>query len=88
MEPFASSETFAVKDLQAAIDWYSKLLGRGPDARPAPEIAEWNFEDGRYLQLYELPESAGSGCLCLMALAETSARSLAVIQATEVRSIH
>ena len=55
----------AVKDLNAAIQWYAKLLGRQPDSRPMPEVAEWKFERGGWLQVYHLPERAGSGSFTL-----------------------
>lgn len=55
----------AVKDLNAAIDWYAKLLGKQPDSRPMPEVAEWKFERGGWLQVYQLPERAGSGSFTL-----------------------
>jgi hypothetical protein len=55
----------AVKDLNAAIEWYARLLGKQPDSRPMPEVAEWKFERGGWLQVYQLPERAGSGSFTL-----------------------
>jgi predicted enzyme related to lactoylglutathione lyase len=55
----------AVKDLKAAVAWYEQLLGRPADSRPMPEIAEWKFERGGWLQVYELPERAGHGSFTL-----------------------
>ena len=55
----------AVKDLNAAVDWYGKVLGKRPDSRPMPEVAEWKFERGGWLQVYKLPERAGSGSFTL-----------------------
>ena len=55
----------AVKDLKTAIEWYAKLLGKLPDSRPMPEVAEWKFERGGWLQVYQLPERAGSGSFTL-----------------------
>lgn len=54
----------AVKDLNAAAQWYEKLFGR-PPSRPMPELAEWRFERGGWLQVYQLPERAGSGSFTL-----------------------
>ena len=51
----------AVKDLIAAVKWYEKVLGKPPDSRPMPEVAEWKFERGGWLQVYQLPARAGSG---------------------------
>lgn len=55
----------AVRDLEAAIDWYRKVLERPPDSRPMPEVAEWKFERGGWLQVYQLPERAGAGSCTL-----------------------
>jgi hypothetical protein len=54
----------AVKDVKSAAQWYEKMLG-SPPARPMPEVAEWRFERGGCLQVYELPERAGSGSFTL-----------------------
>ena len=58
--------SIAVKDLSAAVAWYQRVLGKPPDSRPTPELAEWAFEDGGRLQLYALPERAGSGSVTLV----------------------
>ena len=54
----------AVKDLNSATKWYERLFGR-PASRPMPEVAEWSFERGGWLQVYQLPERAGSGSFTL-----------------------
>lgn len=55
----------AVKDLKAAVAWYEQLLRRPADSTPMPELAEWKFERGGWLQVYELPERAGHGSFTL-----------------------
>jgi predicted enzyme related to lactoylglutathione lyase len=55
----------AVKDLKAVTAWYEKLFGRRADSTPMPEVAEWKFERGGWLQVYELPERAGAGSCTL-----------------------
>ena len=55
----------AVKDLNAAIKWYEAIF-RKPPSRPMPEVAEWSFERGGWLQVYQAPERAGSGSLTLV----------------------
>jgi hypothetical protein len=57
--------SMAVKDLAAASAWYEKILGRPADSRPMPEVAEWKFERGGWLQIYQRPERAGSGSCTL-----------------------
>jgi hypothetical protein len=35
-------------DLSAAENWYTKLLGRGPDNRPMDTLVQWElFDQGR-----------------------------------------
>ena len=55
----------AVKDLKAAAAWYEKILRRPADSTPMPEVAEWKFERGGWLQVYQLPERAGHGSCTL-----------------------
>jgi predicted enzyme related to lactoylglutathione lyase len=55
----------AVRDLQGAVAWYEKVLGKAPDSRPMPEVAEWKFARGGWLQVYQLPERAGAGSFTL-----------------------
>jgi predicted enzyme related to lactoylglutathione lyase len=57
--------SLAVKDLTAAVAWYQALLGRAADSRPMPEVAEWKFPRGGWLQIYQLPERAGRGSVTL-----------------------
>lgn len=56
----------AVKDIKAAKAWYEQLLAR-PAKQPMSEVAEWMFERGGGLQVYELPERAGQ-CSCTFAV--------------------
>ena len=55
----------AVKNLADAMAWYQQLLGRAADSRPMPEVAEWKFPQGGWLQVYQLPERAGHGSVTL-----------------------
>lgn len=59
----------AVKDLKAAVAWYEQLLGRPADSTPMPEVAEWKFERGGWLQVYQVPERAGGGS-CTLAVSD------------------
>jgi predicted enzyme related to lactoylglutathione lyase len=61
--------SLAVKDLKAAIAWYEKLFGRPADSTPMPEVAEWKFARGGWLQVYQLPERAGGGS-CTLAVSD------------------
>jgi predicted enzyme related to lactoylglutathione lyase len=57
--------SIAVKDLSTSVPWYEKLLGKAADSRPMPEVAEWKFERGGWLQVYQNPERAGAGSVTL-----------------------
>jgi predicted enzyme related to lactoylglutathione lyase len=59
----------AVKDLKAAAAWYEKLFRRPADSTPMPEVTEWKFERGGWLQIYQLPERAGGGS-CTFAVSD------------------
>ena len=62
----------AVKDLKTAAPWYEKLFRRPADSTPMPEVAEWKFERGGWLQVYQLPERAGVGS-CTLAVSDIDA---------------
>jgi predicted enzyme related to lactoylglutathione lyase/ketosteroid isomerase-like protein len=64
----------AVKDIKAAVQWYAQVLGRPPDSSPTPELAEWAFPGGGWLQVYALPERAGS-CSCTLAVEDVDAEA-------------
>lgn len=54
-----------VKDLRSAVQWYERLFGRPADSRQVPEVAEWIFERGGGLQVYQSTERAGYGSFTL-----------------------
>jgi len=55
----------AVKDLQSTVQWYEKLFGRPADSRTMPEVAEWKFDGGGWLQVYQNRDRAGTGSVTL-----------------------
>ncbi len=55
----------AVKDLRSTSQWYENLFGRPADSTPMSELAEWEFEEGGWLQVYQNPERAGTGSVTL-----------------------
>ena len=57
--------SLAVRDLDASLAWYERLLGRPADSRPMAELGEWKFERGGWLQVYQGAERAGSGSVTL-----------------------
>lgn len=59
----------AVKDIKAAMQWYEKVIGRPADATSMPTLAAWQFPIGGWLQVYALPERAGS-CSCTLVVSD------------------
>jgi predicted enzyme related to lactoylglutathione lyase len=55
----------AVKNLKTSVKWYEGIFGRPADSTPMPEVAEWWFRRGGGVQVYQLPERAGSGSFTL-----------------------
>ncbi len=53
-----------VRDVDAAAEWYERLLGQ-PPSRPMDEVAEWKFEGGGGLQAYQASDRAGGGSATL-----------------------
>jgi hypothetical protein len=57
--------SLAVSDLNVAVQWYEKVLGKPPDSRPMPAVVEWKFERGGWLQVYKAAARAGRGSVTL-----------------------
>ncbi len=62
----------AVRDLQTAIPWYARLLGRKADSQPMPEVAEWKFDRGGWLQVFHDEKRAGASS-CTLAVDDLDA---------------
>jgi catechol 2,3-dioxygenase-like lactoylglutathione lyase family enzyme len=54
------------KNLEAAEDWYTKLLGRGPDYRPMDTLVQWELSAGGGLALGTDTTVASRGALFLI----------------------
>ena len=54
-----------VRDMDTAIDWYTRLLGRSPDARPMSGLADWHFAHQPTLQRVLDTGRAGGGIVTL-----------------------
>jgi len=48
-----------VRDYQAALSWYQRLLGAEPAFIPNPREAVWELAEHRYLYIEALPDRAG-----------------------------
>lgn len=55
----------AVRDLSAALRWYERLLARPPDQQPMPEVAEWGFPRGGWIQVFQDAERVGKASVTL-----------------------
>lgn len=54
-----------VSDLERAIDWYAKLFGRQPDARPMPGLVEWHLGKSHGVQVWAESDRAGNSSMVL-----------------------
>ncbi|MFI5742595.1 VOC family protein [Streptomyces anulatus] len=54
-----------VGNVETAVVWYEKLLGRPADNRPMPSPADWHLSTGGWLSVFEDAERAGSTLLNL-----------------------
>ncbi|MEW1691430.1 VOC family protein [Streptomyces sp. NPDC091265] len=54
-----------VGNVETAVAWYEKLLGRPADARPMPSLADWHLTAGGWLSVFEDAERSGSALLNL-----------------------
>ncbi len=56
----------AVGNLDSAIDWYARLLGRQPDLQPLKDVAEWEFSGGGWIQVFQDSGRAGASFVTLV----------------------
>lgn len=54
-----------VRNIDTAVAWYERLLGRPADLRPMPSLADWHLTASGWLQVFEDPAHAGSTLLNL-----------------------
>lgn len=54
-----------VDDLARAEDWYARLFGREPDARPMAGLLEWHLGDTFGVQVWSEPQRAGHSAMVL-----------------------
>lgn len=59
-----------ITDMATSIGWYDRLVGREPDNRPMPSLAEYHLADGvgghGTIQLVADPERAGGGLVTIV----------------------
>lgn len=54
-----------VDDLAVAKDWYARVLGRQPDARPMAGLVEWHLADTFGVQVWAESDQAGHSAMVL-----------------------
>lgn len=74
----------AVSDVEVAVDWYRILLGREPDARPTPPLADWTFPGNYTLQVVLDPDLAGGSTVTLQVADVYAARNDLAARGIEV----
>ncbi|HET8672841.1 MAG TPA: VOC family protein [Thermoleophilaceae bacterium] len=79
-----------VADLDPALEWYERFMGRAPDMRPHDGEAAWQLTQSGWMYVVRDRERAGRGLLTLMVddldatLAELSERSIGADQIEEL----
>lgn len=82
----------AVKDLDAAVPWYERLLG--PGRRPMTGLCEWTLPRGGCLQVFVDRERAGRSSVTFAVtdmerqLAELAASEIAIVRADRSAAVH
>jgi predicted enzyme related to lactoylglutathione lyase len=56
----------AVADFEAGVSWYATLMGREPDDRPMPTLAQWRNMDRAGLQVWDDRERAGKSLVTIV----------------------
>ena len=54
-----------VSDLDVAVVWYTRLFGRGPDARPMDGLVEWHLIPEFGVQVWAEAKRAGKSTMVL-----------------------
>lgn len=54
-----------VTDFETSLKWYSRFMGREPDDRPIPHMAQWRNMGAAGLQLWRDEERAGSALMTM-----------------------
>jgi catechol 2,3-dioxygenase-like lactoylglutathione lyase family enzyme len=52
-----------VSDIEPAVAWYERLLGRPADTRPMNGLADWHISPSGWVQVLQSPEHAGASLL-------------------------
>ncbi|MEU0227490.1 VOC family protein [Streptomyces sp. NPDC006284] len=55
-----------VSDIESAVAWYERFLGRPADARPMAGLADWHIAPSGWLQVFQDPERAGASLVNLV----------------------
>lgn len=55
----------AVKNLDDAVAWYTRLIGRAPDDHPMPEVYEYSFPGGGWVQIFADESRGGKSSMTL-----------------------
>ncbi|MGW2859625.1 VOC family protein [Streptomyces sp. NPDC001205] len=73
-----------VSEMEPAVAWYERLLGRPADKRPMPGLADWHIAPSGWVSVFQSPQHAGSTLLNLVvddldrAISELAGRGIVV----------
>lgn len=75
-----------VAEVQVALPWYERVLGKRADLTPMPSLAEWRLADGGWLQVVSDAGQPGASMLTLevddldATMAELAARGVPITE--------
>ena len=64
-----------VSDMERSVAWYAKLMGRAPEDRPMPTLAQWRYPGAGGVQLFLDAPRAGNGVMTIVTPLMASARA-------------
>lgn len=73
-----------VSEMEPAVAWYERLLGRPAEKRPMPGLADWHIAPSGWVSVFQSPQHAGSTLLNLVvddldrAISELAGRGIVV----------
>lgn len=57
--------SISISSETSATEWYARLFGRQPDARPMAGLAEWRFDEQFGIQIWEDAQRSGGSTVVI-----------------------
>ncbi len=76
-----------VKNIASSSEFYSKVLGRGPDDKPMDTLVQWRGFGSAGIQLFQDPSKAGKGIMTIVVPDLDATKSLLDTHSIEIDQI-